>query len=523
MATWLNDAVFYEIYPQTFCDTNGDGIGDLQGIISKLDYVKSVGCNAIWMNPCYDSPFTDAGYDVRDYKKIAARYGTMDDMLMLFDEVHKRDMHILLDLVPGHTSEEHPWFLESKKAEVNEYSDRYIWTDFWMKGGEGLNFVAGETQRNGAYITNFFKCQPALNFGFLNPTESWHKAIDDPACLQTREAICDIMRFWLQKGCDGFRVDMADSLVKKDDEHKSGTVLVWQDILGKIKKEFPEAAFVSEWGRPDEAIKAGFDMDFNLNWFGNGYSTLFRDYDNHRAPFGQMDEHEGADLSYFKKDSGGSVDHFLDEFAVNYPNSKGGHISLITGNHDTPRLGFSLGQEELKLAYAFLFTMPGNPFLYYGDEIGMHYLDVETKEGGFTRTGSRTPMQWNHDKNFGFSTADAKDLYLPVDTAADAPCVADQEADDDSLLNTLREVLKLRHSESDLIDYDNFEVISREPFVYKRGSLYMCVNPHSKASTFAMPAKAGKSYEDVYSIGEMTFAEDTIQIKGPGFMMIREK
>lgn len=123
MATWLKDAIFYEIYPQSFYDTNGDGIGDFNGITAKLDYIKSLGCNAIWMNPCFDSPFSDAGYDVRDYKKVAERYGTMEDIENLFAEAHKRDMHILLDLVPGHTSEEHAWFTESKKAEQNEYSD----------------------------------------------------------------------------------------------------------------------------------------------------------------------------------------------------------------------------------------------------------------------------------------------------------------------------------------------------------------------------------------------------------------
>ena len=119
-------------------------------------------------------------------------------------------MHILLDLVPGHTSEKHAWFTESKKAEPNEYSDRYMWTDGWLCGGAGLNYIAGESPRNGAYIVNFFKCQPALNYGVLNPTERWHKSMYDPACIATREAMKDVCRFWLNKGCDGFRVDMAE-------------------------------------------------------------------------------------------------------------------------------------------------------------------------------------------------------------------------------------------------------------------------------------------------------------------------
>ena len=172
---WLADAIFYEIYPQSFVDSNGDGIGDIPGITLKLDYIKDLGCNAIWLNPCFDSPFKDAGYDVRDYKKVASRYGTNDDLIALFDAAHRRDMHVILDLVPGHTSEEHEWFHRSCKVERNNYSDRYIWTDSWISGGDGLPFIGGESPRNGTYILNFFKCQPALNYGFAHPERSWQK------------------------------------------------------------------------------------------------------------------------------------------------------------------------------------------------------------------------------------------------------------------------------------------------------------------------------------------------------------
>ena len=150
---WLADAIFYEIYPQSFVDSNGDGIGDIPGITLKLDYIKDLGCNAIWLNPCFDSPFKDAGYDVRDYKKVASRYGTNDDLIALFDAAHRRDMHVILDLVPGHTSEEHEWFHRSCKAERNNYSDRYIWTDSWISGGDGLPFIGGESPRNGTYTS----------------------------------------------------------------------------------------------------------------------------------------------------------------------------------------------------------------------------------------------------------------------------------------------------------------------------------------------------------------------------------
>ena len=249
MIGWLKKAVFYEIYPQSFYDSDSDGIGDINGITQKLDYIKELGVNALWINPCFDSPFKDAGYDVRDYKKVASRYGTNEDMRRLFSTAHDKGIRVILDLVPGHTSEEHPWFVLSGRAEKNEYSGRYIWTDSWLGGIKGHPYIGGECERSGTYMLNFFKCQPALNYGFLDPKESWQMGIDAPDCLKTREAIKDVIRFWLSMGCDGFRVDMADSLVKDDDEAKSGTCTVWRDIFADVRKDYPEAAFVAEWIR----------------------------------------------------------------------------------------------------------------------------------------------------------------------------------------------------------------------------------------------------------------------------------
>ena len=159
---WLDSAVFYEIYPQSFKDTDGDGIGNINGITEKLPYIKELGCTAIWINPCFDSPFGDAGYDVRDYFKVAPRYGTNDDLVRLFDEAHRLDMHILLDLVPGHTSWEHPWFRESMKAERNEFTDRYVWTDSIWESPDGYGSLRGISDRDGSCAVNFFTHQPAL-------------------------------------------------------------------------------------------------------------------------------------------------------------------------------------------------------------------------------------------------------------------------------------------------------------------------------------------------------------------------
>ena len=199
MSTWLDDAVFYEVYPQSFNDTNADGIGDLPGVIEKLDYVLELGCNALWLDPCSVSPFGDAGYDVADYCRVAPRYGTNDDLVRLFEEAHARGMHVLLDLVPGHTSIEHPWFKESCRAEGNEFSGRYVWTDdVWTPVGDvpGVNGVLrGIAERNGAVAVNFFAFQPALNYGFYRVTEPWQSAMDSPEALATRQAMKDVMAF----------------------------------------------------------------------------------------------------------------------------------------------------------------------------------------------------------------------------------------------------------------------------------------------------------------------------------------
>ncbi|MBR1820369.1 MAG: DUF3459 domain-containing protein [Clostridia bacterium] len=491
-AKWLKDTVFYEIYPQSFKDTNGDGIGDLNGIIEKLDYVKSLGCNALWINPCYDSPFKDAGYDVRDYRKVAPRYGTNEDLYRLFDEAHKKGIRVLLDLVPGHTSEEHPWFRQSQRAEPNAYSNRYIWTSHWWLGCKDMPYIGGESERAATYILNFFKCQPALNYGFLNVEQPWQLPVDHPDAIATREAMKDVMRFWLSHGCDGFRVDMANSLVKYDDANKSATSAIWRNVREMLDAEFPDAALVAEWSAPKQALRAGYDADFCLNNPDTGYATLMRDY-----------EGEGPDNSFFRKDAPArDINRFLRVYLDWYADTKDlGYISLITCNHDTVRPRYGLDYDELKLAYAFLFTMPGVPFLYYGDEIGMRYQQLPSKEGGYFRTGSRTPMQWASSKNLGFSDGDAKNLYLPVDPAADAPTVAAQQADPDSLLSTVRALLKLRHSEEALQADAPFEVVSAEagePFVYRRGHLLLAVNPSGEARTVEVPV-AGRM--PLFSIG----------------------
>ena len=486
-AEWLKDRIFYNIYPQSFYDSNGDGIGDLQGIIYKLDYIKEMGFGGIWINPIYESPFGDAGYDVTDFYKVAPRYGTNEDFERLAKECKQRDIKIILDLVAGHTSTECEWFKKSSEFEKNEYSNRYIWTNSVWDSGSGYGgFIGGASERDGCYMKNFFYFQPALNYGFKNTEKDWQLPMDHPDCLKTRDELIKIMKYWCGLGADGFRVDMAASLIKNDPE-KVGIKELWRYVKSELKKEYPQAILVSEWSYPKDAIASGFDVDFIIHFHLKAYNTLFR-YEKGMNP---SDEWIGN--SYFRSAGKGDIDEFLDEYLEHYNATKNdGYISIPSGNHDLPRISKGRDFDDLKVAFAFLLTMPGIPFIYYGDEIGMKYVEnLPSKEGGYNRTGSRTPMQWDNTKNKGFSTSD--ELYLPVDASDDAPNVEQQTADKNSLLNTVKKLIEVRKENVALWADGNFEVIKKGyPFVYRRfdekSSIIIAVNPSDKEAELKLPA-----------------------------------
>lgn len=490
MPQWLNDAVFYQIYPQSFMDTNADGIGDFEGIIRKLDEIQRLGCNAIWLNPCFASPFGDAGYDVSDYLTAAPRYGTNEDLKRLFEAVHERNMHVLLDLVPGHTSVDHPWFRASMRAKKNEMTDRYVWTDNVWRSPEGMPCIRGISDRDGSCVVNFFSHQPALNYGFYTRTQPWQQSPDDEGPKATLEALKDVMRFWLKMGCDGFRVDMAGSLVKNDpDGH--GTVRLWQNVRAFLDQEFPEAAMVSEWGEPDKSLLGGFHMDFLLHFGPSHYNDLVR-----------------CEEPYFSSRGRGDVSAFVQKYmeSVNKTGGKG-LICIPSGNHDMPRLAWKLHGEELKVAFAFLLSMPGAPFVYYGDEIGMHYVEkLVSVEGGYDRTGSRTPMQWDDSLNAGFSNAPESRLYAPLDPAPDRPNLKAQKAEPDSLYNEVRRLIALRQSHKALQSQGAIEFVYAEknayPLAYLRSMgeerILVILNPSAQEQSFPCKLNPG---ECIYRLG----------------------
>jgi hypothetical protein len=259
--TWLNDAILYEIYPQSFADSNSDGVGDLAGVLEHLDYLEWLGVNTIWFNPCFASPFRDAGYDVSDYLQIAPRYGTSEDMVRLVQAARERGMRVLLDLVAGHTSVAHAWFLHSSN---DRSDDRSIWAE---RPGEG--FVPSPGSRRGFYRRNFFDERLALNFGYarMDPDEPWRQPVDARGPQRNREALREIIAFWLARGVAGFRVDMAYSLVK-DDPDLSATTTLWRQIREWLDDAYPDAILLPESQdpapRPDIGVVGGFHGDFFL-------------------------------------------------------------------------------------------------------------------------------------------------------------------------------------------------------------------------------------------------------------------
>jgi maltose alpha-D-glucosyltransferase/alpha-amylase len=486
---WLADAVLYQIYPQSFADSNGDGIGDFAGIAERLDYLSWLGVNTVWISPCFTSPFGDAGYDVSDYFNVAPRYGTNDDLAKLVDAARKHDIRILLDLVPGHTSVEHPWFTASANASGGDPADeRYIWAD--RRAGD--KFVPSPGTRPGFYMKNFFDHQPALNFGYAraDDAEPWRQPVDAAGPRANRAAVRQIMAHWLDLGVSGFRVDMAFSLVK-DDPGGAETARLWGEVRDWLDSAYPDAMILSEWGSPEIAVPAGFHVDFFLHFVGRAMRSLWDNGAGTTVPTWTPGR------CFFDADGGGSPAEFVDTWrAADAAIGDAGHIALPTSNHDFSRLACGpRTHDQLAPAFALLLTWPTLPAIYFGDEIGMRYVPgLPDKEGSrleptYNRAGSRTPMQWDDTANAGFSTAPADRLYLPVDPGPGRPNVAAQRADEGSLLHQIRRLIALRKAHPPLGARGPVEVLNAGyPFVYVRGGTHLVViNPRREPARFDLP------------------------------------
>jgi len=549
--SWLSDAVFYQIYPSSFQDSNGDGYGDLQGIISRLDYIKSIGVTAIWLNPVYVSGWTDGGYDIIDYYRVDKRFGDNDDLIELIQKAHARGIKVVMDLVAGHSSDQCEWFLQSKQGANYRYSDYYIWPTFKPedntpapKPGEQLDyaalmnsnaalirkFVASDAPRAPFYIKNFYDTQPALNFGFAHPDPAhpWEQAVDAPGPMAMRRELKNIMSFWMDKGVDGFRVDMAASLVKNDFD-KSATIKLWKDDFTKwFDENYPEGILIAEWFNPAQSVAAAnFDLDFFCHDGQYNYSTLFF-YGRRGRPAAPGAAAAAPAAPYFDKSGTGELKVWYDLYTYQYDAVKGnGYVCMPSGNHDFNRFTTEgrTTPDELKVAMTFFLTMPGVPFIFYGDEIGLKQNpNAPSTDGSGGRAGCRIPMLWDSSANGGFSTAPIDKIYIPQDPDPNRMTVEKEENDPASLLNYTRTLLKLRKDVKALGADASWKLVSSldqpYPMVYERTwrgeRCWVVLNPSGKQVTVTLPNENSKPELIGGNYKKVTYKQtkkgDTIQI-----------
>ena len=321
----------------------------------------------------------------------------------------------------------------------------------------------------------------------------------------------DVMRFWLKMGCDGFRVDMAGSLVKNDEEGK-GTIRLWQNVRKFLNEEFPDAAMVSEWGEPDKSLQGGFHMDFLLQFGPSHYMDLFR-----------------CEEPFFSSSGKGNIAEFVHTYQKNYEKSEcKGLICIPSGNHDMARLARRLQGDELKIAFAFLLSMPGAPFIYYGDEIGMRYVEGLTSvEGGYERTGSRSPMQWDDSMNAGFSHAPKECLYIQQDPAKDRPTLKAQKQDPDSLYHEVQKLIQIRMAHPALQSKGEITYVYAEenayPLAYVRSgeeeNILVVINPAARTVEFPYDGQIG---EVLYQFGRGLSSDGKkITIQGQSVVFVK--
>lgn len=446
--SWIQGAVIYQIYPRSFYDSNSDGVGDLQGIIEKLDHLggtpNSLGVNAVWISPFYTSPMADFGYDVADYCGVDPLFGSLDDFKLLLKEARKRNIKVLIDFVPNHSSDKHLWFKESRSSKTNPKRDWYIWRDPAPDGEPPNNWrsVMGshawtrDKKTGQYYLHTFLANQPDLNW-------------DNP---EVREAMKSAMRFWLDLGVDGFRVDAVPFMSKdhdlKDDPVNPRTHLEteynfvlhrnsrdgpqlfdWLNEMADVLKEYPQRYMITE-GYPD-TLKG---VDYYFKYY-NAVDAIIS------TPF----SFEGLHLSWKVH----SWRQFIDKYqAAMQP----GHQPIYNlGNHDKPRLATRIDRPAARTAAMMLLTLPGIPFVYYGDEIGMTDVhvpkellqDPAIEEDGTNRDPQRTPMQWDDAENAGFSTGSP---WLPVSINHKEVNVKAQQQDKASFLSLYKKLIHLRNT-----------------------------------------------------------------------------
>lgn len=475
---WWQNAVIYQIYPRSFQDSNGDGIGDIPGIISRLDYLKHLGIDAIWLSPVYQSPNDDNGYDISDYEAIHPDFGTMADMDQLIAEAKKRGIRIVMDLVVNHTSDEHEWFMESRKSKDNDYRDFYIWRDP-VDGGapNDLKSTFGgsaweyDEETEQYYLHLFSKKQPDLN---------WENE-------KVRQSVYDMMNFWLDKGIGGFRMDVIDLIGKKPDDKITGNGPKLHDYLRELHEETLKGRDVmtvgETWGATPETAKLYSDPE------RHELSMVFQ------FEHMQLDEQPDATKWDLKDLDLIQLKEVLSKWQVELKDN--GWNSLFWNNHDLPRVVSRFGNdgeyrvESAKLFAILLHLMKGTPYIFQGEEIGMTNRKIESIDEvddiesinmyherlneGYTkdelihainvkgRDNARTPMQWNDSGQAGFTTGTP---WLAVQPNYKNINVEESLNSDNSIVSMYKKLIQLR-KDNPLVVWGDYQLLlSDHPTVY---------------------------------------------------------
>ena len=468
---WWQTGIIYQIYPRSFMDASGDGVGDIPGIIERLDYLTSLGIDAIWLSPIYPSPMADFGYDISDYTDVHPLFGALADFDRLVALAHARGLRVILDLVPNHTSSQHAWFLESRSSRDNPKRDWYIWRDPAPDGGPPNNwqsFFGGDAwafdEATGQYYLHLFlKDQPDLNYR-------------NPAVV---EALLNTMRFWLDRGVDGFRVDVIWLMIKDEefrDEPPSPTY-----GPGRPDRHRHQHIYTEDQPPVHDIIRAmrrvldSYEDRMMVGEIYLPYERLMTYYGAHldecHMPFNfQLIESQwGAEI----------VRGLVDTYEAGLPT--GGWPNWVLGNHDRSRIATRAGREQARVAMMLLLTLRGTPTCYYGDELGMVDVDIPVEKWqdpaglqqkdikGESRDPERTPMQWDAGPNGGFCPPDVEP-WLPLAPDYREVNVAVEEGEPRSTLHLFRRLTALRRSTPALVhgSHRSLDASGNGVYVYER-------------------------------------------------------
>ena len=485
---WWKEGIVYQIYPRSFKDTSGNGVGDLRGIIQKLDYIKSLGVTMVWLNPIYESPNDDNGYDISDYRAIMKEFGTMEDFDELLEGLHKRGMKFIMDVVVNHSSDEHEWFQQSRSSRDNPYRDYYHWwpaekgkpNHRWSFFDENSDAWKYDEQTDAYYLHYFSQKQPDLNWE--NP--------------KVRQEVYDIMKFWAEKGVDGFRLD-AFQYVSKDITFPPFPEGYDVDVPSVIEYHGMGPHIHSYLKEMNEQVLSKYDVFAVSEGVGSTLQDAHDLVDKDRKELQMAYHFEATDMVTTLEKC--TLDQFKESFTKwDTSFAEKGWIAIYLSNHDQSRFVNRYGSDKpafkdysAKLLNTFILSMRGTPYTYYGDELGMtnigftkieQYKDIAAINGYkkaatdgedldhylkklnlLSRDNGRTPMQWDDTKNGGFSS---ETPWLPVHENHTTVNVATQQNDHNSVLNHFRKMVALR-KDNLLLVYGEYEIIQEEhPTIY---------------------------------------------------------